>query len=108
MSLIRSRNSLITVRLSEEEHRLLKIACEDKGARSISDFVRAIIVQRISSRRSGGVHLAGDLESIAEKLESLDTALNDLSGQITEVLGHRTRREDSKWQGEKNTWKALS
>ena len=89
MSTMRNRNSLITVRLSEEEYKLLKIACDDRGARSISDFVRAMIAQRVNSRRSSGSHLAGDLESIAEKLAELDIALNDLSGQITEILGER-------------------
>lgn len=94
MSLLRNRNSLVTVRLSEEEHRLLKDACENGGARSISDYVRAVIMQRIQSRRTAAGYLAGDLETIAGKLEDLDDALLDLSGQITDVLGARVVREE--------------
>jgi hypothetical protein len=99
MSLPRSRNNLITVRLLEEEHQRLKNACESGGARSISDFVREIIVQRVTSSRSPGTaHLAGDLETIAVKLEELDTALKDLSERILDVLGRSERKEEPKWK----------
>jgi Arc/MetJ-type ribon-helix-helix transcriptional regulator len=71
MALLRNRTNLITVRLSEDEHRRLKRACEDGEARSISDFVREIIVQRIA-------------------------ALHELSDRILNILGPVEPREDQK------------
>jgi hypothetical protein len=38
------------------------------------------------------------LETIAVKLEELDTALKDLSERILDVLGRSERKEEPKWK----------
>jgi Arc/MetJ-type ribon-helix-helix transcriptional regulator len=89
MAILRNRKNLVTVRLSKEEYEKLKDACEQGGARSMSDFVRDVIANGAADFNTAhrGL-LTGDLASIGAKLEELDLALKDLSRRITAVLGN--------------------
>ena len=87
MPLLHSRTNLITVRLSTEEHEKLKGICAKEGARSISDFVREIILQRISVLRGNTGLLTRDLLTLTVNLQELNTSLNDLSDRILGLLG---------------------
>jgi hypothetical protein len=84
---------LITVRLSLSEHEQLKNSCAEDGGRSISDFVREVLIQRLaySNGYRTGV-LMEDLSSIVVKLEELDFAMKEISVRISELLG-RDRTE---------------
>ena len=87
MPLLHSRTNLITVRLSTEEHEKLKGICAKEGARSISDFVREIILQRISVLRGNTGLLTRDLLTLTVNLQELNSSLNDLSDRILGLLG---------------------
>ena len=87
MPLLHSRTNLITVRLSSDEHEKLKGLCAKEGARSISDFVREIILQRISVLRGNTGLLTRDLLTLTVNLQELNTNLNDLSDRILGLLG---------------------
>jgi hypothetical protein len=87
MALLHSRTNLITVRLSTEEHETLKRLCAREGARSISDFVREIILQRTSVLRGNTGLLTRDLLTLTVNLQELNTSLNDLSDRILGLLG---------------------
>ncbi|MEZ5353947.1 MAG: hypothetical protein R2762_15015 [Bryobacteraceae bacterium] len=50
MSVLRPRNRLVNFRLSEDEFELLRDSCELFGARSISDFARTSVLERLSQR----------------------------------------------------------
>lgn len=87
MPLLHSRTNLITVRLSTEEHEKLKGLCAKEGARSISDFVREIILQRISVLRGNTGLLTKDLLTLTVNLQELNTSLNHVSNRILGLLG---------------------
>ncbi len=87
MPLLHSRTNLITVRLSTEEHEKLKGLCAKEGARSMSDFVREIILQRISVLRGNTGLLTRDLLTLTVNLQELNSSLNDLSDRILGLLG---------------------
>ncbi len=87
MPLLHSRTNLITVRLSTEEHEKLKGLCAREGARSISDFVREIILQRTSVLRGNTGLLTKDLSTLTVNLQELNNTLNDLSDRINGLLG---------------------
>ncbi len=48
MSVLRPRNRLVNFRLSEDEFELLRDSCGLFGARSISDFARTSVLDRLS------------------------------------------------------------
>ncbi len=87
MPLLHNRNNLITVRLSTGEHEQLKELCTKEGARSLSDFVREIIQQRISLLCGATGLLTKDLATLTVKLQGLNVALTDLNDQILDLLG---------------------
>lgn len=87
MPLLHSRTQLITVRLSTQEHEKLKDLCAKGGARSISDFVREIIIHRTSTSGAKTGLLTTDLTTLTVRLQELNAALTDLSDQILSLLG---------------------
>lgn len=48
MSVIRPRNRLVNFRLSEDEFDRLRNSCAEYGARSISDFARSSVLDRLN------------------------------------------------------------
>lgn len=51
MSVLNPRNRLVNFRLSEEEYERLDAACKAMGARSISDFARSAVLEKMSDKR---------------------------------------------------------
>jgi len=79
MSVINPRNRLVNFRLSDEEFERLKVACSQFGARSISDFARGSVLERIVD---GPEREARPQERIVE----LDHKLSALEGQVSQLL----------------------
>ena len=79
MSVLNPRNRLVNFRLSDEEFDRLKTACAEFGARSISDFARGSVLDRIS----GG---PGGEAQPREHLVELDHKVATLEGQVTQLL----------------------
>ncbi len=92
MSLLKSRNRLVSFRLSPEEYESLKQACVASSARSISDFARESVLHGIETRRGGRALLGDDLATLSFRLEELDGALKNLSELIARVLGSREEK----------------
>jgi hypothetical protein len=92
MSLLKSRNRLVSFRLSPEEYEGLKQVCVTAGARSISDFARESVLHGIETRRGGRALLGDDLATLSFRLEELDGALKELSDLIARVLGSREEK----------------
>ena len=88
MVFVSTRKKLVTFRLSGEEYEALKKFCISSGARSISDFARETILERMAHKTPRGI-LSSDLTMLSSSLEEIDTLLKDLSGRISKVLGPR-------------------
>ena len=71
------RNRIVVFRLTQDEYRALKDACDRRGARNISDFTRSEILDNL---HPGVVHttLAQRFSSLEEKLDMLQSRLFDL------------------------------
>lgn len=91
-ALLKSRNRLVSFRLSPEEYDALKQVCIAAGARSISDFARESVLHGIETRRGARAFLGDDLATLSFRLEELDGALKNLSGLIARVLGSREEK----------------
>lgn len=87
MAILQRRSRLLTVRLSGEEHERLKRLCAEEEARSLSDFARDAILQRVNASRAPKASLTGDLNALGARLEQVDAAIKSLSECIERVLG---------------------
>jgi hypothetical protein len=79
MSVLRPRNRLVNFRLSEDEFESLKLACENSGARSISDFARGSVLERIGAT-------AETKPAPGSRVSHLDQKVSELEGRVGELL----------------------
>jgi len=87
MAIVKRRSRPITFRVSSEELDAIAKACISSGARSISEFARIAVWQRVRALNQQQYNLSGDLNSLSAALGDLDTSLRDVSKRIRTVLG---------------------
>jgi hypothetical protein len=71
------RNRIVVFRLSQEEYRSLKDACDRAGARNLSDFTRSEVLESVNSDALGG-HLARRFTSLEQQIAVMQFQLNNL------------------------------
>ncbi|MFN7925816.1 MAG: hypothetical protein U0Q16_37290 [Bryobacteraceae bacterium] len=76
MSVFRPRNRLVNFRLSDEEFERLRQSCGNHDCRSISDFARQAVMDKI----------ARGPEAEPERLRSLDFKVAELEGRVAQLL----------------------
>jgi hypothetical protein len=74
MSMLQPRNRLVNFRLSEDEFERLKASCKSQGARSISDFARSSVLDRMEAPPNGPFG-QGRLTQIDTKVSELEMRL---------------------------------
>ena len=77
----------MTFRVSAEEHAALTKSCMQYGARSIADFARAAVLQRVQTLDAPPNNLSGDLITLSKGLRDLDETLVDMRSRIRRILG---------------------
>ena len=87
---------MVTFRLTSEEHEAMTKCCVETGARSLADFSRSAVLQRIQSLRTPASTIAGDLMTLSKGLRQLDSSLGLLRKQIRGLLGPVTSRLNGK------------
>lgn len=85
--MLRPRNRLVNFRLSEEEFVRLKASCATHGARSISDFARSSVLDRMETPPNGPFG-QGRLTQIDTKVSELEARLGLLLQALQPALGH--------------------
>lgn len=79
MSVIRPRNRLVNFRLSEDEFDRLRSSCAQYGARSISDFARSSVLDRLER--------PPDAEAEGEKrVHQLNHKVNELEFRVGQLI----------------------
>lgn len=71
------RNRIVVFRLSQAEYQLLREACERAGARSISDFTRCEVLDRLRLQAPAG-GLDHRFASLQQQIEVIQFQLNSL------------------------------
>jgi len=89
MAVLKSRNRLVTFRLTDDEWLSLKRVCVKESARSISDFARDAVIHKMMMSGTIGRSLGDDLATLKMGLQQLDESLSDLRGKIARILGTR-------------------
>ena len=95
MALLKARRRLVTFRLTDEEYENLQVVCAEKAFRSISEFARDAVLQRMEISNRPAMSLGEDLATLGMHLGELNDALKELSGRISRVLGGKSRGKDS-------------
>jgi uncharacterized protein (DUF1778 family) len=73
MSVLKTRNRLINFRLTDEEFHAVHQACAQQGARSVSDFARAAVMDQVEKPRVGA-----NLVRLEEAIAGLDARIVQL------------------------------
>ena len=88
MPVLKRRSRLVTFRVSAEEYRDLSSSCLETDARSIAEFSRAAVLDRVQSTRHRAGTLSGDLATLSRSLAELDSVLVEARRKIRTVLGN--------------------
>lgn len=95
---VNPRNRIVVFRLSQEEYKNLKHACQLRGARSVSDFTRSEILASVSGEPVGGpVHPAFDriVHEITELKFTVASLVDGLAGMKAAVDKNRNYEAES-------------
>jgi hypothetical protein len=87
VSLLKNRSILVSFRLAPDEYLSVRQACVTIGARSVSDFARQALLNRVDC---GEASLEGDLATITRRLKEVEAALETTRALIARVLGSET------------------
>ena len=87
MTVLKSRKRSVTFRLSMDEYELLKQVCVATKSRSVSDFTRDAVLDRVAMALGEKISLSTDLRTLNGRLQALDSVLRDTRGQIAKILG---------------------
>lgn len=69
------RNRVVVFRLSQEEYRSLRQACDRRGARNLSDFTRTEVLSYLQSDALAS-HLGSRFAAIEQKVAALQADVN--------------------------------
>lgn len=83
MSVINPRNRLVNFRLSDVEFDQLRLACQELGARSISEFARSSVLEKMSQAKSAG---GPGAEGSRARVEQLDQKVAELETRVSQLL----------------------
>jgi len=78
MSVLRPRNRLVNFRLSEDEFEKLKASCALQGARSISEFARSSVLDRVEQPTSAHASPQGRIFHLDNKVSELELRVGQL------------------------------
>jgi hypothetical protein len=82
---LKTRVHAITFRLDEPEYEELIKAVAARGARSISDFARSAVMNKLAAQKLNRF-LDDDLSTLGIRLDTFDTALRELRRHIRHLL----------------------
>jgi hypothetical protein len=85
MSVFKPRNRLVNFRLSDEEFDKLKSLCPMHGARSISDFARSSVLERLGRAPQDAIEPAGAPRPLDQKVTQLETRVDQLVSLLNAV-----------------------
>lgn len=96
MSVIDARYKVITFRISSNEYDHISSAAQLKGARSLSEFARRSVLERVRAERDVKRERE-QLRLMSEKLNELCNMLNDLQSKVAqqaEMNAHRVELDE--------------
>jgi hypothetical protein len=87
MPALKKKSRLVIFRVPEEDYLAMTKWCMTAGARSVSEFVRLAVVERVQMLGARRVTFSGDLNTLGKTLGDLDDLLREASKNIRRLLG---------------------
>jgi hypothetical protein len=84
MSVLRPRTRLVNFRLSDDEFDRLRASCALHGSRSISEFARTSVLERMETNPN--VAFGSQSGGTQNRMFQLDNKVNDLEHRFTQIL----------------------
>lgn len=73
---------MLSIRLSDDEFQQLKLVCQSRGARSVSDLAREAMMQMIAGPRARNGHSDGALMA---RIQDLDQRVSSLQNEVSRL-----------------------
>jgi hypothetical protein len=86
MAVLKPRNRILVLRLSQEEYEALRTVSLSRGARNLSDFTRSALLAAVATGDANGA------ESLGDVCRAVST-LQELVGRMAETLDLIARKE---------------
>jgi hypothetical protein len=83
----KKKSRLVIFRVPEDDYVTLTKWSLTSGARSISEFVRLAVLERVQTMSARRVTFSGDLNTLGKTLGELDELLHEASKNIRRLLG---------------------
>ena len=83
----KKKSRLVIFRVPEDDYVALTKWSLTSGARSISEFVRLAVLERVETMGARRVTFSGDLNTLGKTLGELDDLLHEASKNIRRLLG---------------------
>jgi hypothetical protein len=78
------RDRIVVFRLTQDEYRSLKEACDSRGARNLSDFTRSEVLATLQAGTLAG-HLTRRLAMIEAEIATMQSAIARLNQSVEKV-----------------------
>ena len=87
------RNRVVVFRVSQEEYRALKAACDQRGSRNLSDFTRSEVLADLETAHVDE-YLNKRFAAIEQALAALQSTLSQLNNLLREnIYVHEKSRQ---------------
>lgn len=98
MTLLKTRNRLVSFRLTDEELENLRLACMMQGARNVSEFARAAVVELAGGRSQPESVLLDRFSAIELKLAEIEGNVRQngdmLRALLKDAIAHHDRAKE--------------
>ena len=84
---LKKKSRLVIFRVPEDDYVALTKWSLASGARSISEFVRLAVLEKVQTMGQRRVTFSGDLNALGKTLGELDDLLHEASKNIRRLLG---------------------
>jgi hypothetical protein len=83
----KKKSRLVIFRVPEDDYVALTKWSAASGARSISEFVRLAVLEKVQAMSARRVTFSGDLNTLGKTLGELDDLIHEASKNIRRLLG---------------------
>ena len=82
----RHKVHVVSVRFTQAEYDAITKACEAEEARSLSEFARTAMKERLADREPDGNLVENDMEALAKRLERVYQELQSTTESVAAML----------------------
>jgi len=93
MAVLKPRNRIFLIRFTQEEYDTLRRVSTDRGARSLADFARSMLLASIAKSEPGG---ADPLDEIYRILSGLHDSVGRIANTIEQMSQTRPLLREAK------------